>query len=57
MTDTNCTESTGSHRALSEDELNAVVGGDAKPAAPPAKPSSATLFEVQDYSFDIEQVL
>ena len=38
---------------LSTNELDAVTGGDKKPA--PAK--SSALFEVKDYSFDIEQTL
>jgi bacteriocin-like protein len=38
---------------LSTDELNAVVGGDKKPA--PTKGSA--IFEVKDFSFDIEQTL
>jgi hypothetical protein len=43
-------------RPLTDDELTTVVGGDAKPAVPASKPQSSTLFEVEDYSFDIEQV-
>ena len=57
MINTNCNESTGSSRMLSDDELNAVVGGDAKAAPPPTKQASGTVFEVDDFSFDIEQVL
>jgi hypothetical protein len=56
MSDTNHHESTGCCRVLSEDDLNAVTGG-AKAAPPPSKPSSGKLFEVDDFSFDIEQVL
>jgi hypothetical protein len=56
MTDANCHDSSGPCRVLSEHDLDAVVGG-AKAAPPPSKPSSGKLFEVEDYSFDIEQVL
>jgi hypothetical protein len=46
---------------LSLDQLNAVVGGTGKTPpkpkspTPPAKPGTSKLFEVEDYSFDIEQ--
>ena len=48
---------------LSLDELNSVVGGTDKTPpkptnpTPPAKPGTSGLFEVEDYSFDIEQTL
>jgi hypothetical protein len=57
MINMNCNKSTGSFRALSEDELNAVAGGDAKAAPPPSKLASGNVFEIEDYSFDIGQVL
>jgi hypothetical protein len=41
---------------MSEDELDAITGGD-KAAPPPSKPASGKLFEIDDFSFDIEQVL
>ncbi len=44
-------------RLLTDDELTGVAGGDTKPTAPAPKPHSSTLFEMEDYSFDIEQVL
>jgi bacteriocin-like protein len=46
---------------LSIDELNSVVGGTDKTPPkpknppPPAKPGTSKLFEVEDYSFDIER--
>ena len=57
MINMNCNESTGSSGVLSDDELNAVVGGDGKAAPPPSKPASGAVFEIDDFSFDIEQVL
>jgi bacteriocin-like protein len=38
---------------LSTDELNAVVGGDKKPAPT----NGSAIFELKDFSFDIEQTL
>jgi hypothetical protein len=46
----------GGCRELLMDELNAIAGGNGKAPAPAAKTSSG-LFEIEDYSFDIEQVL
>lgn len=57
MIDMNRAAGTGRYRTLSEDELNVVAGGDAKAAAPAPKQSSGGLFEIEDYSFDIEQVV
>ncbi len=57
MIDTNHHPSNSSGFALSDEELNAVAAGAPKAAAPVAKPTSRTLFEIEDYSFDIEQVL
>lgn len=57
MTDMNWNQSTGTSRMLSDDELNAVAGGTTKVAPAPSKPTSGTLFEIDDYSFDVEQVL
>jgi hypothetical protein len=48
---------------LSLDELNSVAGGTDKTPpkpknpTPPAKPQTSGLFEIADYSFDIEQIL
>ena len=50
-------ERSNGSRALTEAELDAVTGGDAKAPAPAAKLAPGKLFEVEDYSFDIEQVL
>ena len=57
MDDGNGCQRSGFYCMLSEDELNAIVGGDGKTAPPAAKPTSRGLFEINDYSFDIEQVL
>jgi hypothetical protein len=54
MTAMNCYESAGSFRVLSEDEMHAVVGGKAKAAAAPSKPVSGKVFEIEDFSFDVE---
>ena len=54
MTDMDCHESTDDCRELSEDDLNAVAGG-VRAAPPPSKPSSGKVFEIEDFSFDIEQ--
>ena len=55
MTDANYHESLGTCCALSEDKLTAVVGG-AKAAPLPSKLASGKVFEIDDFSFDIEQV-
>ena len=57
MTEMNRNERTACYRALSEDELNAVAGGAATAAAPASQPSSGKVFEIEDFSFDIEQTL
>jgi hypothetical protein len=56
MTNMKRNESTGIYRALSEVDLNVIVGGGAKAAAPPSKPVTGQVFEIDDFSFDIEQV-
>ena len=43
------------NRELTDGELNTVAGGANK--APATKTTTKGLFEVEDYSFDIEQVL
>jgi Type-A lantibiotic len=45
-------------RELTDDELNTVAGGAGKGVAATTKTTTSKgLFEVEDYSFDIEQVL
>jgi hypothetical protein len=44
-------------RELTDDELSAVAGGAGKTPATTKTTTSKGLFEVEDYSFDIEQVL
>jgi hypothetical protein len=59
MTEPNRSESLATDE-LGIDELNAVVGGTdktppkPKDPTPPAKPGTSRLFEISDFSFDIE---
>ena len=46
----------GIERELTDNELNTVAGGAGKAPAT-NKATTKGLFEVEDYSFDIEQVL
>jgi bacteriocin-like protein len=62
MTEPNRTESLATDE-LSIDELNSVVGGTDKTPpkpknpTPPAKPQPSGTFEIDDFSFDIEQTI
>ena len=56
MTDKNPAANTHIDRALTENELDAVAGGADKKAPPPKQPTKG-IFEISDYSFDIEQIL
>jgi len=45
-------------RELHLDELDAVSGGNPKASTPPKQtPPSKGIFEIEDFSFNIEQVL
>jgi bacteriocin-like protein len=44
-------------RELTDNELNTVAGGAGKAPATTKTTTSKGLFEVEDYSFDVEQVL
>ena len=58
MTEKNCTRTLGADRDMTEAELHAVVGGGTKASSPAQTPPKSTgLFEITDYSFDVEQVL
>jgi hypothetical protein len=59
MTEKNRAERIGADSELTDDELNVVVGGAGKTPAPKKAPvsKSSGLFEVEDYSFDVEQTL
>jgi len=56
MTGNNRLANFGGGRTLTDDELGGITGGAAR-TAPPSKAPARGLFEVADYSFDIEQVL
>ena len=56
MTEKNRTENLGADPELTDNELDAIAGGDRKTPPTPKLPPPKTpgLFEISDYSFDIE---